>query len=111
VAVSVLTTSLLVETTIVSSRLPTSSVALTVPECQLEPHVAEHGGHESVNVTVTVYSPALKAGTENTPSVLVTVSKLEPVPLFLTTTEAPGTTPPPVSTTTPEMDVVAVPCP
>jgi hypothetical protein len=44
------------------------------------------------------------------PVVLVTVSKVVPVAVFLTTTAAPGMTPPLGSTTTPEIDDVAPPC-
>src|SRR5262245_22588007 len=48
-------------------------------------------------------------GTENTPPPEVTAVNVSLVPLFLTTTSAPGTTPPPESTTTPEMDAVEEP--
>ena len=57
--------------------------------------------------TVTVYVPADKAGTENAPVVLVTTSYFVSVALLLTTTLAPGMTPPAVSVTTPEMAEVA----
>src|SRR5262245_47630937 len=48
-------------------------------------------------------------GTANTPWPDVTTVKVSAVPLFLTTTSAPGTTPPAESTTTPEMDAVDEP--
>src|SRR5262245_34231138 len=59
--------------------------------------------------TVTVYVPVMSDGTEKTPPPDVTAVNVSLVPLFLTTTSAPGTTPPPESTTTPEMDAVEEP--
>src|SRR5687768_16814215 len=49
-------------------------------------------------------------GTENTPCALVYVSNFSPVALLATTTLAPGITPPPLSTATPEIDDVDAPC-
>ena len=48
-------------------------------------------------------------GTEKTPCPDVTAVNVSAVPLFLTVTSAPGTTPPAESTTTPEMDAVDEP--
>ena len=45
-------------------------------------------------------------GTEKTPCPEVTAVNVSAVPLFLMATSAPGTTPPPASTTTPEIDAV-----
>jgi hypothetical protein len=59
-----------------------------------------------VNATVTVYLPAPTAGTENTPSELLTVSNDAPA-LFVTMTVAPGIAPPAESTTVPEIEDVA----
>ena len=50
------------------------------------------------------------AGTENAPLLLVVVSKVVPVALLLTTTLAPGSTPPAVSTMTPVTEEVEPPC-
>src|SRR5262245_18106054 len=48
-------------------------------------------------------------GTENTPPPEVTAVNVSLVPLFLAATSAPGTAPPPESTTTPEMDAIEEP--
>src|SRR6266850_126063 len=48
-------------------------------------------------------------GTANTPCPDVITVNISAVPLFLTTTVAPGTTPPPESTTTPEIVAVDEP--
>ena len=98
-------------TVMVSATFPTSSVALTV--------VGMPGWTRTSVITavlnpasdtVTVYVPADKAGTENAPVVLVTTSYFVSVALLLTTTLAPGMTPPAVSVTTPEIADVAPPC-
>src|SRR5262245_21927932 len=52
----------------------------------------------------------MSEGTEKTPCPDVTAVNVSAVPLFLTTTSAPGTTPPPASTITPETDAVEDPC-
>ena len=49
------------------------------------------------------YLPASKSGNWNAPSAPVTVSRVAFVPAFLTTTVAPGSTPPPESVTVPEI--------
>src|SRR5215510_661108 len=48
-------------------------------------------------------------GTENTPCPDVTAENVSFVPLLVMVTSAPGTTPPPVSTTTPAMEAVEAP--
>src|SRR5690606_4103403 len=61
-----------------------------------------------VSATVTLYVPATRAGTLNTPSAFETVSKDAP-DVLVTVTAAPGMAPPAESTTVPEIDAVA-PC-
>ena len=51
--------------------------------------------------TVTEYVPGLRPGTTNTPDALVTTDSTTPVAVFLTSTVAPGMTPPSLSTTDP----------
>ncbi len=46
----------------------------------------------------------------NVPDAFVTAVEVVPFALFLTRTVAPGITPPPASTTVPEMDEVVLPC-
>src|SRR5262245_42816735 len=52
----------------------------------------------------------MRDGTENTPRSPDTVVNVSPVPLFLTTMVAPGTTLPSESTTTPVIAAVDAPC-
>src|SRR6185436_5100726 len=59
---------------------------------------------------VAVYIPVRNDGTVNTPSSLVVGVNSWPVPLFLTVTDAPGTTAPVGSITVPVNDPVG-PCP
>ncbi len=54
--------------------------------------------------------PGASAGMENAPEELDTASNVSPVAVFLTTTAAPGMTPPAESTTEPVSDAVALPC-
>src|SRR3954470_12594836 len=49
------------------------------------------------------YLPARRSGKANVPSAPVTVSRVPLVPAFLSTTVAPGSTPPPESVTVPEI--------
>src|SRR5437588_5884555 len=62
-----------------------------------------------INDTVTVYVPPGREGTENPPSLPLTVLNSSPVPLFLTTTVAPGITAPVVSAIVPVSDVKKLP--
>ena len=54
--------------------------------------------------------PPFRAGNEKAPWLLLVVSSVSPVALLFTVTMAPGTTPPPASTTTPDKVDVVVPC-
>ncbi len=63
------------------------------------------------SATVTVYEPDTMLGNENDPSELVMDSCATPVALCLMATFAPGTTPPVLSVTMPEMVEVTPPCP
>ncbi len=56
--------------------------------------------------TVTVYTPTGRAGTAKAPELLLTTVVSTAVALFFTTTVAPGITPPPVSTTSPDSEAV-----
>jgi hypothetical protein len=108
VAVRVLTSSVASLLTLtVSCRPPTSSVAVTLagtPACtrtSLSTVVLN-----PCSDTVTVYLPVCSAGTLNVPVEFVMASNLAPVSGLVTTTIAPGTTPPAESLTTPAMDDV-----
>ena len=61
--------------------------------------------------TVRVYEPEFMLGNENDPSALVMDSCATPVALCLIDTFAPGTMPPVLSVTMPEMVEVTPPCP
>ena len=111
-AVCVLMSSALAPVTVmISATFPTSSAALMVVGT---PNWTRTSVMTAVlnpaSDTVTVYVPADNAGTENVPVVLVTTSNVVSVALLLTTTLAPGMTPPALSVTTPEMADVAPPC-
>ena len=97
-------------TVIVSEMLPTSSTTFTLAG---DPSVSRTSVIVAVlnpsSDTVTAYEPGSSAGTEKTPPCVVTVVKVVAVALAFTTTVAPGMTPPPLSMTTPDSDVVAAP--
>ena len=103
-------TSVAPSTTTVSVRPPTSSTARTVPGA---PAVTTTSLSTAVlnpwRETLTVYLPAMRLGIVKVPLAAVIAVDVPAVASLVAVTEAPGITPPPESTTVPEMDEFEVP--
>src|SRR5215475_12287569 len=111
-AVCVCKTSLPPCTTTDSLAAPTSSVTLTV--AGVAARICTFGTMPFLKPgasTVTVYAPALSAGTVNDPLPEVVTLNSAPVAAFLTITEAPEIADPFGSSTAPESGAVVPDCP